>query len=217
MTDHQRITLMADWWPKACTAQGWNKSDRARRMAALSEAVGRTITSANQLNTTTDVDKVKAHLGMLADDLKSTIETDNEELGEGRRLRKVIRDQLKCLELYLQPDSALRTPHSALAEKYLAELIRDKFKHASRANPLTLEDLDADVIQITRNGVRREIPSQLNQIVMTLQRNLQTKRKAADDTIHDMKTRAAVYCNCAQCRRLAPAPQPEPVESNCPW
>lgn len=62
MTKPQRITLMADWWPAACTAQGWNPNDRARRLEVLSQAVGRPLNSANDLDRLTDIDAVKSHL-----------------------------------------------------------------------------------------------------------------------------------------------------------
>ena len=66
MTSRQRIHLMANLWPAACAAQGWAEGDRDRRLQVLSEAVGRPITSASDLDARSDYDKVAAHLNLLA-------------------------------------------------------------------------------------------------------------------------------------------------------
>lgn len=191
MTTPQRITLMADWWPKACRAQGWNKNDKAKRLEVLSAAVKRDVTSANELNATSDIDAVKAHLGMLASNVAATIETDRPDIGRARRLRNTIGDQLKCLALYHEN-----------APAWLASVIRDKFKHGSRVMPLTADDLSAEPVYFTdrKTGKPREIPSQLDQIVMTLSRAIQAKRKEQGDTLHTMKTRAGIHCGCRTCR-----------------
>jgi len=204
MTDNQRINLMANLWPKACRAQGWNSGDRAKRMEVLSAAVGRPLASASQLNNTTDYDAVKRHLGFLADNLAATVETIKPEQGRARRLRATIREQLRCLNVYLTNDAErLLTSSPTKADKYLAEIIRDKFKHASRAQPLTLDDLtDESDIGTTRAGVTYPKPSQLEQVMMALARAIQAKRKAAGDTIHDMKLKAGVYCDCKACCRV---------------
>lgn len=79
MTKNQRITLMADWWPAACAAQNWNVSDRDKRLAVLSDAVGRELKSASDLNHLTDIDAVKSHLLALAKpaDLDSQVAIQN--------------------------------------------------------------------------------------------------------------------------------------------
>lgn len=196
MTDPQRIKLMSDWWPKACRAQGWQSGDRALRLRVLGEAVKRRIESATELDTREDIDAVKAHLGMLADHVAAAIETDHPEEGRARRLRVAIRGQLKCLGLY-HPDPA----------GYLTEIIRDKFKRGSRAEPLTIDDLTASPRHFTdRAGKIREIPSALDQVVMTLGRAIQQKRKAADHSVHDMLTRSGLACHCKACTQ---GPEPE--------
>lgn len=194
MTDAQRMTLMADWWPKACRAQGWKEKDRALRLRVLGEAVKRRIDSATELDTREDIDAVKAHLGYLADNVKSTRETIYPEEGRARRLRVTIQGQLKCLGLY-HPDPA----------GYLAEIIKDKFKRGSRAEPLTLEDLTASPRHFTdRAGKIREIPSALDQVMMTLGRAIQAKRSAAGHTVHDMLTGAGLACTCRICSPRPP-------------
>jgi hypothetical protein len=100
MTDRQRTTLMADWWPAACRAQGWKPSNKPLRLRALSVAVSfpaghfrnvleclavinsaaplkRTLESANELDSTEDVDRVKAFCLMLADNPKAAHEVDH--------------------------------------------------------------------------------------------------------------------------------------------
>src|SRR4051812_2750334 len=62
MTTDQRTKLMAYWWPDAARAQGWDATDRVKRLEVFSAAVGRPLASASELNSTTDIDAVKAHL-----------------------------------------------------------------------------------------------------------------------------------------------------------
>ena len=90
MTTKQSIALHADWWPAACRAQGWKVADRELRLRVCMWAVSLTnpsqqtlveaiksdrqperwLESTNDLDNAADVDRVKACLGMLADDLK---------------------------------------------------------------------------------------------------------------------------------------------------
>lgn len=201
MTTPQRITLMADWWPRAAKAQGWNPSDRVKRMEVLSAAVKRTLGSASELNSREDIDAVKAHLGMLADNVQMTIESDRPEIGRARRLRSAIGEQLKCLAVYHADTGA-----------WLASVIQDKFKHGSRAEPLGLSDLTAVPKYFTdRRGVLRESPSQLDQVMMTLAGAIQTKRKASGDSVHDMKIKAGVACVCKRCEMEGVERGPSPV------
>lgn len=217
MTNSQRIALQADWWPRACRAQGWNADDRALRLRVCAWAVSlgnpsqlellaaidsdrqpaRWLESTNDLDNGTDIDRVKACLGLLADNLRATGEVGRPEIGRARRLRDVIRDQIKCLGLYLPRPRA-----------YVAEIINDKFNRARRVDALTIRDLTADPI-ILRDG--REIPSQLDQLVMTLGGVLNGSgrgrarlglRVQAGETLHAMKLRAGVRCDCAQCSRV---------------
>ncbi len=199
MTTPQRITLMADWWPKACRAQGWKQSDRALRLRVLSEAVKRPLASASELNNVDDVTAVKAHLRMLADDVAKTIETDHPEIGRARVLRVAIGDQLKCLGLY-HPNPA----------GFLAEIIKDKFKHGSRVEPLTLDDLHAVPFTVTNctTGRKFVIEGQLGQVQLTLARAIQAKRTEAGHSLHEMKIRAGVECTCAKCRRIVMVQKP---------
>lgn len=108
MTKQQRITLMADWWPKACEAQKWKASDRELRLRVLSEAVRRPLKSATDLNTTSDIDKVKAHLLTLADNVEKAAEQEHE--GAARRTMHNVRLLLAELEdLHPEPGTYVMT------------------------------------------------------------------------------------------------------------
>lgn len=122
MSPAQRTWLMAKTckryplgglWYQACAgatarAQGWNYNDRALRLATLSEAVGRPLASANDLNQVGDFDKVIQHLGTLAGDVARAAESDY--AGEARRTLKDVRELLAELEeLHPQPGQYVRT------------------------------------------------------------------------------------------------------------
>lgn len=214
MTPQQRIALQSNWWPAACRAQGWKASDRALRLRVCSWAVSLSnptqlelleainsdrvpigqLLSCSDLDNKSDVDRVKACLGMLADNTQATGEVGRPEIGRARRLRDIIRDQIKCIGVY-QP-----RPRA-----YVAEIINDKFNRGRRMSALTIHDLTDDAI-ILRDG--REIPSQLDQLVMTLGGCLNGSGKgrarlgfrvAAGHTLHEMKTMAEVRCDCRFC------------------
>jgi hypothetical protein len=69
------MSILLTRWPRACQVQGWNKNDRVLRLQVISQAIGRWVKSMNELNSTTDIDAVYAHLGMLSDNLSLTKET----------------------------------------------------------------------------------------------------------------------------------------------
>lgn len=192
MTKPQRITLMAEWWPNACAAQGWDVKDRERRLEVLSEAVGRELESANDLDSRGDVDKVKSHLGMLADSVQGAIEVDHPEEGQGRRLRVGLRDLVKCIGVY----------HPA-PEAYLRKIIEGICNKGSRFDLPGIDGLSAS-----------GHPSQLHQVLTATARAVHGKRRQAGDSVHGMKTRAGVQCNCALCVSQAIAAVPA---ENIPW
>jgi len=165
MTDAQRVHLMAALWPRACQCQGWRAGDRALRLRVFSQAVGRELDSASELNSTDDFDRVKAHLGMLADNIAATVETDHPEISRARRIRFLIRRQLASLREFHDNPEAL-----------MAGLIRDKF-----GSDLALDDLSPEpgIVRDGRAGQLRETASQLDQVMFTMARILSTKRKAA--------------------------------------
>lgn len=222
MTQKQRITLQADWWPAACRVQGWKVNDRELRIRVCAWAVSlsnptqhelleainsdrqpsRRLMSTNDLDNGADVDRVKSCLGMLADKMKETGEVGRPEIGRARRLRDVIRDQIKCLGVYLPRPRA-----------FVEEIINDKFNHGARGRHLTIRDLTDDPIFL-RDG--REIPSQLDQLVYTLGACLNGSGKlrgnkrmrlgfrvAAEHSLHEMKIKAGVRCDCTICEKIS--------------
>ena len=201
MTDPQRITMMADWWPAACRAQEWKISDRALRMRVLSVAVSfpkghfrtildalaeinspeplrRELNSANDLDSRDDVDRVKALLLFLAGDLKAAQEIDNNE-GKARRSRfVVVNERLRCLALY-----PLEQPMGmAGAQGILAELLRDFFNKGRRHEVVTLEDISEEPRFYRKKGSSdlQEGPSQLQRLLMRLDGLLHTNKKGKD-------------------------------------
>ena len=229
MTPRQRITLQADWWPAACRAQAWKTGDRNLRLRVCAWAVSlenptqlslleainsdrqpdRRLETTNDLDNKADVDRVKACLGMLADKMKETGEVGQPQIGRARRLRDVIRDQIKCLGVYISKPRA-----------FVAEIINDKFNRGRRgghSQPLTIRDLTDDpiIIKDRDTGRVREIPSQLDQLVYTLgaclngsgklragKRSRLGFRVAAEDTLHEMKIKAGVRCDCTICDKM---------------
>lgn len=221
MTNNQRIALQAEWWPKACAAQGWKTGNRELRLRVCMWAVSldnptqlellaainsdrtpaRWLASTNDLDNKADVDRVKACLLMLADDLEKTHEVGKPFIGSARRKRDIIRSLIKCIGVYHPRPRA-----------YVAEIVNDKFNSWRRhGTPLTIKDLTDDPI-ILKAG--REIPSQLDQLIYTISACLNGSGKlrgkkrvrlgfrvAAGHTLHEMKTAAGVFCDCAECAK----------------
>lgn len=236
MTKGQRIALQADWWPAACRKQGWKASDRALRLRVCAWAVSlddpsqlelvsainsdrqpaRWLESCNDLDNKEDIDRVKACLGMLADNVKKTGEVGRPQFGSARRKRDVIRGHLKCLALFVdQP------------RRFFETLVNDMF---NRSRPgVTIRDLTDDE---AFNGDGTERPSDLDRLVMRMAAVVNQKRNqnalaaaykrlqgTAPLTIHEMKLTAGVYCDCAVCGRIraagrAPILPPLPVEED---
>ncbi|SPE59998.1 hypothetical protein SBV1_3630010 [Verrucomicrobia bacterium] len=82
MTPTQRTALMGHWWPEACAAQGWDCHDRELRLRVLSDAVGRPLESASELDSGPDIDLVLRHFALL----KDQVLTETADAGSRRRL-----------------------------------------------------------------------------------------------------------------------------------
>jgi hypothetical protein len=119
MTQSQRIHFLGNLWPALCRKLGWDKSDRAARLDFLSRALNRPISSANDLNNTTDFDTVKA-------EALAIIEPDNLEMQLDQARQNLKRRRWAIAQLKKMADDA-----------YLRGLLRsDRFKRTS------LEDLE---------------------------------------------------------------------------
>lgn len=83
---------------------------------------------------------------------------------------------------------------------YAARLFGDKFCIPA-GGALDIRALDdRPGARIDRHGDPVETPSQLDQCLMTLARCVQQHRRAAGDSIHDMRVAAGLTCRCESCR-----------------
>lgn len=110
------------------------------------------------------------------------------QLGQRRtRMEYKISEHIRCLGLYV--------PNAAA---YALQILRERFHVGS------IEELgDSPIIRRTATGVI-EGNAPLLQYLMTLAARVNAVRKKAGDTLHEMKTKAGVECDCAACIRLAP-------------
>jgi hypothetical protein len=133
MTSNQRIHLMADLWPHAAAAQGWDPRDRTRRLAVINAVLAqhphpqrrRVIESARDLDSNTDYTLVKNRFLMLADSLTGALEDNDLAANALRQRREIIRRLIKDLAETFEetaPQHGIRTTHHA--EKYLLKIIR---------------------------------------------------------------------------------------------
>jgi hypothetical protein len=167
MTSKQRIAILADWWPRACEAQNWRKDDREKRLAVVSQAVGREITSFNDLNNSSDIDRVKAHLGFLCDNVKATIETlpaPQVELsaGQGSQFKTDTAGYRRRLFWLIRQHGRALSPTAP--EHYILSIAADRFHLV--AGLRTLEDLTTP---------------QLHQLMITLNARRHKKQSALSD------------------------------------
>lgn len=215
MTTAQRIKLMAELWPNACASQRWNAQDRAKRLDVINEILAqhpqpgrrRAITSTSDLDSDTDFTLVKTRLLMLADNLKAAGEDGKLTPNAIRTRLYKVRNQVKCLALYL-PGTPHLTPRLA-AQKYALEIIRDAANRAGY-EPASFEEAKFESVLCAL-----EFPA-LDRLVMTLNNRLHNKRSGfrvkAGHSLHDMLTGAGLRCACKQCcLRRAPARVEEPV------
>ncbi len=235
MNEKQRKAFHRYWWPPAAKALGVKAGDRNMKLRVcmwalefknpsqldLLDAIRsdrtpkRWLESTDDLTDEDEITHVKKCLGMLADNVSETNEVGHPEINKARQKRDVIRDLTKCIGLYHPRPRA-----------YVAEILNDKFNSWRRyGTPLTIKDLTDDPIFL-KDG--RELPSQLDQLVYTLSACLHGSGKmrggkksrlgfrvVAGDTVHEMKMKAGVRCDCAtgDHRQQALLP-PLPVEEN---
>ncbi len=130
-------------WGAACRANGWtvekglSRADIDAIRKDCLAALG--FSSLHQVDRAAGFDAVRAALLMMTDNLSGTIETDHPELGELRRLRWKLAEDI-------MPRLAASGLHAA---EYVAAIVRDKFGLAG----LDLDRLSA---------------AQLRQLVVTL-------------------------------------------------
>jgi hypothetical protein len=170
MTAKQRMSILLDRWPAACRAQGWNPQNRDLRLYVISQALGRQVRSMNELDNANDVDRVFAHLGMLADNVARTIETlpaptvnfsaGLDSAGQPKHVRKPDTDGERRRLMWLILKHS--TPLGGVS--YALSLARDKFGITEGLT--TLDDLDGE---------------QLQQLMMTLNQRRRAKARKAPE------------------------------------
>lgn len=186
MSNGQRVHMMAELWPNACKAQGWNKSDAEKRY----EVFARVLTAPGHVNCgkhlqtiaagehisfnsfdNADFDAVKKELLHLADVIPSP--TSGAVRGEKERmLWKIRNEQVKCIAVYRGNFAS-----------YINKILRDRFKRTVDVN--TLADMPTEDVR---------------KAMMTFAGRINYLRKEAGDTIHDMKMKAKLPCDCAICQ-----------------
>jgi hypothetical protein len=207
ITPAQRTVIMKTW-AKVCKDRGWKSSDRSLRLAKFSEILGRSIASADDIGRIDECTKLMNELKVLLGvSLQAATEADDLTINRARVLRnKILTELVPCLELYVDDVAG-----------YITEIIEDKNRWWKLDRPtrgMTLMDLDAKPIfrRDRASGDLKEYPSPLDQMVYTLSACLNGSgriyrgkksrlgfRVAAGDTVHAMKIRAGVPCDCAKC------------------
>jgi hypothetical protein len=232
ITKKQRVALMAQLWPDACEAQGWDREDDARRYEVFAAALGQLPRYAAILRErgeihTGDLDPhegftvLKNHLLMLAGNLKGAVKTEqiNVQLREAVTYR--IEEHLRCLALFPLPAPIGHDGAEALANKLAGDLA-----WAGRAKGVEFREwreLDAERRVRLRDGEPQESPSDLERLLMNLARIVNDRRGTAGLTIHEMNVRADLKCSCALCTKprrrrgvIAADRRPEPVAPPAP-
>jgi hypothetical protein len=215
ITPPQRTVIMK-LWQGVCKDRGWSSGDRDFRLAKFSELIGRKIESSDDIGRIDECTKLLSELkAMLGVSIQAGLEANDQTINRARVLRHQIQNELiPCLALYLDDVRA-----------YVVTIMEDKnrwWKIDRPVRDIGLDDLDAKPIFRTNreNGKLEQWPSMLEQLQYTLSARLNELRKRSGDTIHDMRKRAGLECNCARCRRPLVNPmeirdtlEDEPVEN----
>lgn len=148
-------------------------------------------------------------LVLIGTSVKAGMEVGDPTLNRARIFRHVIMNELSpCLALYVEDFAG-----------YLTAIMEDKnrwWKIDRPACDITLEDLDAKPIfrRVKGQSEPKEFPSKLEQLMMTLNARIHAKRKEFGESVHDMKMRAKVPCNCAACERAKAGPIVPPLSDD---
>lgn len=187
-----QVTLFWRLWAAAVRAQGWGGLPKAeielRRKAMLRECGFESLTAVDK---TSGFDQVKRRLLELQDSVAAAMETDAD--AEARRLRAVIRqDLLPCLALYVGD-----------AQAYLRAVMEDKTGWGKTDRPtraLELDDLSNDPVVRVQDGAEVQGDSPLRQCLLTLTSRVESFRRQAGHTRHQMRVLAGLPCRCRACQ-----------------
>lgn len=119
----------------------------------------------------------------------------------GHRQQHRIYEIQRCLALYVEDVAG-----------YIAKVAADRFSVPTDGT-FSLDDLsDQETARINWQTKKPEtVPSQLEQMLMTLWARLQVLRRDAGHTLHEMRIMAGVPCDCARICRLPKAPMAFPA------
>lgn len=197
ITASQRISIMK-LWGRVCKDRGWKSSDRDLRLAKFSELVGRPLKSTNDVDRLAECTKLMAELNcLLGVSLQAGREAADPSLNRARIIRnQILTEIIPCLELYRGD----KLPAD------IADIMEDKNRWWKLDRPgrgITLMDLDDwPIFRYDKAaGKKKFVGSQLKQMQWTLSRWLNDLRNQAGDTIHQMKIKAHVPCDCATCQK----------------
>lgn len=197
-------------WRAVCKDRKWQAADREFRLATFSEILGRPVDSLTTVERIDECTKLMKSLqAMLGVSVQAGIEADDQTINRARVLRnKILTELIPCLEVYVED-----------VKGYLTSIMEDKnrwWKIDRPVRDITLMDLDAKPIRKwdVKSGGMKDFPSQLDQLVYTLSSCLNGSGKvragkksrlgfrvAAGDTLHEMKMKAGVPCDCGACAR----------------
>jgi hypothetical protein len=183
----QRWTIL-QLWSQVCADRGWRVGNRELRLATMGTILGRTLSSLDDVERLAECTKLMAELeAMLGTSLRAGLEAADGGRNRKRNWRWLIANELlPCLALYV-PDGL------AGAKAFLREVMVGKSRWRKTDRPESdpsLADFDERTCQ---------------QIFWTISARLNSKRKAAGQTGHEMCLAAKVRCKCAACRRAAEA------------
>ncbi len=171
-------------WQRACVANAWTRDQgmpasavEAKRKEVLAECGFDSLTKVDRTDGFT---KVKNKLLILiGESIQAGKEDQDPTENRARTHRWVIEKEIiPCLALYIEDVTG-----------YIAQILADHIRHYKTDRPTrppTLGDLT---------------PAQMKSVLMTLSARLNEKRASSGDTLHEMKTKAGLECDCAGCSR----------------
>lgn len=201
MTKAQRYTLLIDnpkrnhtsMWTRACQANQWDHKDREFRLHKISEAIGREISSTSDLVDNNEITRLFTWLRAKADNLAAGVAMQTPGFERRPQLLYKIEEAESELTAWPASDPMGVNGVRALVQKLCADIGN---KGRSRRVEITdVEDLSAAPIEFTRNGTRRRIPSQLDQLLVTLTRMLSKYKKEAEAEASFLRNAGAIVAD----------------------
>ncbi len=189
-------------WRDACKAQGWTVKAgwntaqiEEQRYQMHREVLG--VESSKDIDEHDGFTKIKEYLLDKANRINNNAAIDNPRRTS---LWKIRNELLPCLALYEDVDA------------YLKPILTTRFKLPPGCG--SIEDLS---VQPRIDEAGEEKASPMEMLKFTLSARINTKRKEAGDTGHQMCAKARVRCGCKQCNWRVPAlPRNEPVHNDQP-